>query len=330
MRRERQRLLGACPSTTERFALLRSGRTVGRSVLLAALITLSACGLLAPPEPPAATVGTTGDPPVDAPIPTPPPPSNGTTTTTDGPGAPPFPGYTLTWHDEFNGSSLDTSSWTPLNELTRNTNQATPSAVSVRDGVLHLIAYSDSSGITKSGIVNTQGKRETTYGYYEARLRPSQSPGNWCSFWLNSPTIGVPIGDPGTAGVEIDVIEHRFENRDHYDLSNYTYMNLNWDGFTTDWKNDGRLTMLPGNGPIQNTWRTYAVLWTETGYVFYVDGVPLWKSSAAISNRSEYLVLSCEAQNNSWAGWIPPGGYGTRETSTTGLQVDWVRVWQKK
>ena len=301
-----------------------------RKTLLVVLAALagSGCGLLAPPEPPAAAIGPAGDPPVDAPIPTPPPPPNATTT--DGPGEPPFAGYTLTWHDEFNGSSLDGSSWTANSGGNRTGNMASPDAVLVRDGVLSLIAYSDAAGIAYTGIIQSKGKRETTYGYYEARLRPHQSPGNWCSFWLTSPTIGVPIGDPGTAGVEIDVIEHRFENRDHYDLSNYTYMNLNWDGFGTAWKKDGRLTTLPGGAPIQDTWRTYAVLWTETGYVFYVDGVPLWKTGAAISNRSEYVVLSCEAQNNSWAGWIPPGGYGTRDTTVTGLQVDWVRVWQKK
>ncbi len=286
-----------------------------------ALVALSACGLAAPPEPPAAEGGgVPAMPPGSAPIPNP----------TDNVGDPPFPGYTLTWHDEFNGTSLDTTSWTANDGGNRTGNFASPNAVIVRDGVLHLIAYTDAAGVAQTGIIQTSGKRMTTYGYYEARLRPHQSPGNWCSFWLDSPTIGNPIGDPGTAGVEIDIIEHRFENRDHYDLSNYTYMNLNWDGYSTYWKSDGRLTMLPNNGPVQDTWRTYAVLWTDTGYVFYVDGQPLWKSSAAISNRSEYVVLSCEAQNNSWAGWVPPGGYGTPATSTTGLDVDWIRVWQKK
>ena len=179
-----------------------------------------------------------------------------------------------------------------------------------------------------TGIVTSKGLY--TYGFFEARLRPSEAGGNWCAFWISSPTIGNPIGDPGTAGVEIDVIEHRFENRERYDLSNMTYMNLNWDGFGADWKKDGRLTALPGNAPIQNTWRTYAVLWTDTGYYFYVDGVPIWGTAAAISHRSEFVVFSCEVKNDSWAGWVPPGGYGTLETSTTGLQVDWLRVWQKE
>jgi beta-glucanase (GH16 family) len=323
-----------------------------RTPIIALLaVLLPGCGLFSPPEPPASEVVVSGAPPVpdapipfapppggtapDAPIPTPPPPPAGQSPSpadpwpappwTPPPDTPPFPGYRLAWHDEFDGTSVNEKQW----QIQLGPNRdgvLSRESISVVDGALRLTTFTDAAGVHHSGII-TGG--DLAYGYFEARLRPNATSGNWCSFWISSPTIGDPVGDPGTAGVEIDVIEHRFENRERYDLSNMTYMNLNWDGFGADWKKDGRLTALPGNAPVQHTWRTYSVLWTDAGYVFYVDGVPIWKSAAAISNRSEYVVLSCEVKNNSWAGWIPAGGYGTRDSSTTGLQVDWIRVWQK-
>jgi hypothetical protein len=40
-------------------------------------------------------------------------------------------------------------------------------------------------------------------------------------------------------------------------------------------------------------------------------------------------MLTCEVADASWAGYVPAGGYGSRATSTTKMDVDWVRVWQK-
>ncbi len=322
-----------------------------RIAALLAVLALAGCGLLSPPAPPASDVVVTDGPPVpDAPIPfapapdaptpaapTPPPTSTPTPTPAGSPSpppppsappdTPPFPGYRLAWNDEFNGTALDDVAWKIIDAPNRG-GVASPQSVSVRDGALRLTSFTDAAGVHHTGIITS--KELYTYGYFEARLRPSEKGGHWCAFWLSSPTIGNPIGDPGTAGVEIDVIEHRVENRERYDLSNMTFMNLNWDGFGAYWQREGRLTALPGNAPVQDAWHTYAVLWTDAGTVFYVDGVALWKTAAAISHRSEFLVFSCEVQNNSWAGWIPAGGYGTRATSTTGMQVDWVRIWQQQ
>jgi Glycosyl hydrolases family 16 len=106
-------------------------------------------------------------------------------------------------------------------------------------------------------------------------------------------------------------------------------LNLNWDGYGSDRQNRQRVTNLPDGAPLQGQWRTYGVLWTPTGYTFYVDAVPLWKIEEAVSQRSETLQLTCEVADASWAGYVPAGGYGSRASSTTGMEVDWVRVWQQ-
>ena len=167
-------------------------------------------------------------------------------------------------------------------------------------------------------------------GYFEARIKFQDAPGEWCAFWLNSPTNGNPLGDPATAGVEIDVVEHRVTDQGNWTaLRDMVAMNLNWDGYGSHMQNRQKVAGLPDGAALQGEWHTYGVLWSTTGYTFYVDKVPLWSISEAISRRPESIQLTCEVDDHTWAGNIPAGGFGSRATSTTGMDVDYVRVWQK-
>jgi beta-glucanase (GH16 family) len=283
-----------------------------RRVQLAALLALlSACGLTPPPQPARQQ-------------PTSPP----TQVPSGEPAGLPPAGYRLVWQDEFDGSALG-SAWNAFSGP-RADAVATPDAVSVKDGVLRLTTYTDAGGTNHTGFLDTRGTFDATYGYFEARIRFDDAPGEWCAFWIDSPTNGNPMGDPGTAGVEIDVVEHRVTD-DHgwTALRDMAAINLNWDRTETSRRNENRVVSLPANAPIQGAWHVYSVLWTDAGYTFYIDGLAAWTTSTAVSHHGEYLQLTCEVADASWAGYVPPGGYGARQTSTTGMEVDWVRVWQK-
>ena len=237
-------------------------------------------------------------------------------------------GYELVWEDEFEGSTLDASKWTaavgPRREYVM-----TPGAAQVAGGLLTIRTYTDAGGTHHSAFLSTEGHFEAALGYFEARIKFEDSPGEWCAFWIYSPTNGDPMGDPAAAGVEIDVVEHRVTDQGGWTaLRDMSAMNLNWDGYGANMKNEQKVAGLPGSAPIQETWRTFGVLWTSTGYAFFVDGIELWSSPDAVSRRPETIQLTCEVQDQSWAGDVPTGGYGSLETSTTGMQVDWVRVWQ--
>jgi beta-glucanase (GH16 family) len=238
----------------------------------------------------------------------------------------PLPGYTLVFDEEFDGTALDTGKWT-ADVGKRESGVSTPDAVSVANGVMTITTYTE-AGVHKTGFVASDGKFAATYGYYEARIRFNTAPGSWCSFWLYAPTIDHLIGDPADAGVEVDIVEHRAEDQSHAQLKDDVAVALNWDGYGADHKNDSRLMQLAGGAPVQGAWHTYSLLWTKTGYVYYVDGQPLWAPTQPISQRSENLELTCEIWDRSWAGYIPSGGYGTKQTSTATMEVDWVRVWQ--
>ena len=282
----------------------RRPRGWGRVVPAAALAL--ACGLLPPEKPAPAT------PQAPAPAPVTLPPA----------------GYQLAFEDDFVGSALDTSLWTAESGPRRDF-VMTPAAAQVANGLLTITTYTV-AGQHRSGFLSTRGLYETTFGYFEARIRFLDAPGEWCAFWLFSPTNGVPLGDPAQAGVEIDVVEHRVTDQGGWTaLRDMVALNLNWDGYGASMKNEQRVLALPGDAPVQGTWHTYGVLWTDTSYTYFVDGNALWTTPDAISLRTEAIQLTCEVQDHSWAGNVPAGGYGSRATSTTGMQVDWVRVWQK-
>lgn len=295
---------------------------IGLAAALAFALAVVGCGLLDPPAPPARVVGPAPAASGDAPQPTPQDPGTPAQTET-----PPFPGYALAWHDEFDGSALDEQWWTiDLGPWHSGLNAR--DAVQVKDGLLSLVTYTDVGGNHHAGHINTVGTFEATYGYFEARVQFLDSAGQWCSFFLYPATIGNPVGDPGTAGVEIDVFEHRDAGVTGWDQRDMIQVGLNWDGFGTDWKRVNRTLAHPLGEPLSHAWHTYATLWTESLVSFYVDGIPIWSTSAALSHRPEPIYLTCEVWDGGWGGYIPAGGYGTLETTTTRMEVDWVRVWQ--
>lgn len=79
----------------------------------------------------------------------------------------------------------------------------------------------------------------------------------------------------------------------------------------------------PLPGLASDSWHTWTLRWSPNDLTFHCDGVPTWTQTGPISKR---IVLSSEVAQ-SFAGAIPSGGYGTRATSTTDMQVDSVRVW---
>ncbi len=275
---------------------------------MALLAAALACGLEPPPQQPQGQQAPPGD--------------------TNQQALPP-PNYALVWSDEFDGGALDPGRWRTVSGA-RQSAVDTPDAVTVQDGALRVTTYTE-GGTNHSGFVTTNGLFQAQYGYFEARIRFDDSPGSWCAFWISDDSIGDPLGDPGKAGVEIDVVEHRATDQGGWDaLRDMVALNLNWDGYDQHKKNLQKVTALPDGAPVQGTWHVYGVLWSAAGYTFYVDGMQLWTEDAPVSHRPEDLRLTCEVDDGGWAGFVPKGGYGDRRSSTTRMEVDWVRVWQPR
>jgi beta-glucanase (GH16 family) len=238
-------------------------------------------------------------------------------------------GYKMVWEDNFDGDRLDTNKWT-AEVYKRRHAQNWADSVIVTNGILTLLTYTkDYTNYT--GFLSSKGKFETTFGYFEARIRFHTTPGEWGAFWIHSDTVGNPIGNPAKAGTEIDICEHRSVDDRGRDISDLYAMTLHWDGYDEDHKYERGLSRVPpGAEPLQDGWHTYGMLWTADGYIFYLDGVEQWRYGSAVSLRPQFIHLTCEVEKEGWAGRIPISCYGSRDQSKTKMEVDWVRVWQKK
>jgi beta-glucanase (GH16 family) len=168
----------------------------------------------------------------------------------------------------------------------------------------------------EAGGIDTRKKFAATHGYYECRAKLLGSPGAWSAFWVQSPTIGKPVGDPATAGVEMDVIEYFPGHKKYKDQARHT---VHWDGYEKLHHKTESVGKAMRN--LAADFHTFAMKWDGEGYVFYIDGVESGRlRKAPVSNRPQYLILSCESQK--WSGDISkaklPGTF----------VVDHVRVWQ--
>ena len=225
--------------------------------------------------------------------------------------AEPPEGYKLVWGDEFDGNQLDLKKWTYRGLGPRRKAVNTKDCITL-DGKGHLLITTKREGDeVHTGMIATNGIFETTFGYFECRVKFQDQPGHWSAFWLQSPTVN-KVGDPKENGTEIDIFEYlvRYPTTMH--------QNLHWDGYGKEHKTSGKKTEIKN---LPEDFHTIGLLWTPEEYVFYVDGVETFRSKEAVSHRSEYIILSQEV--DSWGG--PIEGVELPDSSV----FDYVRVYQK-
>lgn len=232
-------------------------------------------------------------------------------------------GYRLVWHDEFDGHTLDRTKWDHYALGPRRDAVNVTDAVTL-DGNGHLVITTSRHDITRpdgtitpefrTGMISTRGLYEPTLGYFECRMKFQREIGHWSAFWINTPTMGQPEGDPATAGVEIDVIEY-LRNGDYADKAQHT---IHWDYKTPSYKRDFTAVKIP---EIAEGFHTYACEWTREYLAFFVDGRETWRTSKAIPLRAQHMILSLEI--GKWADDI------RKASLPDSLVVDYVRVYQK-
>ncbi|UCD48822.1 MAG: family 16 glycosylhydrolase [Phycisphaerales bacterium] len=220
--------------------------------------------------------------------------------------------YKLIWSDEFDGDALDLGKW-DYRALGPRRDAINVKDTVALDGKGHLILTTKRSGAEcHTAMIATQGKFETTFGYFEVRVKLQEQIGHWSAFWLQSPSLGQPLGDPAKAGTEIDIFEYLRKDGDR------VHHNLHWDGYGEHHKHSGKTVTVPG---LSAGWHTVGLLWTPDQYVFYIDGQETWRSADGVSQRDEYLILSLEV--GPWAGDI------ANAILPDHLYVDYVRVYQR-
>ena len=271
----------------DRLALLAVAvQQAGRA---AAALVRPVASLPATAPPAAVSTTTSASPVTSAPAPTAPtapPPASGAPAPDGGSAGP----WHLVFDDEFNGSSLDSSRWTPYwfsEGSTSNQTTMVSSNVAVSGGALQLSLRGPTGGL-----VSSNGKFSFIYGYVEARidLPGTGSIGNWPAFWTD--------GQNWPVDGEMDVMEGL--------------------GGAACWHFHDSSGGPGGCAAGSFTgWHTYGADWEPGRVSYYYDGQLVGQISSGITAEPMYLILE-----NSGGAWG-----GSRLDPAT-LQVDYVRVWQ--
>lgn len=193
-------------------------------------------------------------------------------------------GYRLEWADEFDGTALDPEKWAIRGEGVRGLGRVSSEAISIGDGFLKLKAFKKDGEILV-GMVGTEGRFMTRYGYFECRAQLQRGGGIWAAFWIQSPLISQGE-DPAKFGAEIDVVE--FFRKLGTDIVSH---NVHWAYGPNQQTTRGMQSYLKG---VSEGFHLFAVEWTPESYTFYVDGYKFYEVSIGISQIDEYLILSME------------------------------------
>ena len=221
--------------------------------------------------------------------------------------------FRLTFDDEFEGNSLDTSKWELCPEQRRQDigGRWADGEVSVHDGNLWLRARIREDGVPVSGGIRSRGIFEQAYGYFECRMMFPKTTGFWGAFWMMCGQVGRVDGS-AVSGAEIDIIESGECARRGVNHA------IHWDGYGSAHKSVSKI--LPRRADLYDGWHVYGFAWTPDDYVFYIDGEETWRTSEpGICERAGYMKLTTEF--GSWAAPIVP------EELPDFCRVDWVRAW---
>ena len=254
--------------------------------------------------------------------------------------------WELVWADEFDGEELDRSKWDYRMEMMGMRWPAWTDKGVHLDGKSHAVftLMQDENGNPVSSQLQTghnfmdqpvvkttfwdddlqwrigklhENKYLHSYGYYECYCRLQQKEGWWSAFWIQSPVIGASL-DPADTGVEIDIMEC-------FKLGTIQPHNVITGGYGLDMDKDSQGGM---EGLNQEEYHRFGLLWDETGYTFYIDGVENGKITKFVTARPEFILISTEVRGYRFVEHQPIKA--AFENIGDLFLVDHVRVFEKK
>jgi len=234
-----------------------------------------------------------------------------------------YPNYTLTWQDEFNGTSLS-SEWTHEigngswgwgnNELQYYRQQNT----NVENGYLTIRAKQEYYGgfnYTSSRII-TKGNVFNTYGRIDIRAKLPYGQGLWPALWMLGENI-YSVSWP-TCG-EIDIMEM---------VGGTGYNDRTIHG-TVHWEDNGHASYGGPNslssGRFADEFHVFSIIWTPNSIVWLRDDIQ-YKSidiTNLIAFHNDFFFIFNVAVGGNW-----PGSPDASTVFPQTMIVDYVRVFQ--
>jgi beta-glucanase (GH16 family) len=229
------------------------------------------------------------------------------------------PGWQLSWHDEFDGTSLNNTNWEALDRQDSFNNEKQyylPEQVAVVGGNLRITATNQpiADKDYRSGLITSR----TRYGpgRFEARIDLPTTQGMWPAFWLNANNVPWPLGG------EIDIMENR-GSQPNIVSSAYHWPAVPGQAGSSQYVFEEYTS--PGVN-FHSGFHVYAVEWEETQLRFYVDG----NLHFTVNENSNRPIF--ETPKNIIVNLAVGGNFGGDPNDSTvfpqQMFVDYVRIWQ--
>lgn len=243
-----------------------------------------------------------------------------------------YPGYNLTWADEFDGTALDLNNWTfemgdgcpgncgwGNNELEYYREDNT----SIVNGNLVITAKKQKFGTreyTSSRLI-TKGKQQFKFGRIDIRAALPEGQGLWPALWMLGSNIDA-VGWPACGEIDIMELTGHLPNRVvgtvHYgaNVSQHQYKSVS--------------KYLSGNANFQDEFHVFSINWEADLIEFLVDGevyhtiTPASLSGAPYPfNKNFFFIFNVAVGGNF------PGNPDASTAFPQNMIVDYIRVFQK-
>lgn len=239
-----------------------------------------------------------------------------------------YPGYTMTWSDEFSGNSLNNDFWNyetgngtggwgnnELEYYTSNTKNAL-----VSNGNLIIEARKEASGTFDytSARLSSQNKKSFQYGRIDIRAKLPKGKGIWPALWMLGSNINTT---PWPSCGEIDIMELLGHE------PSKMYSTLHYGTSTNHGSNGSAYTL--SSGSFYDKFHVFSMIWKEDSIKLYVDDVQEFEFKKSDTGSSSYpfnapfFFIFNVAVGGNW-----PGSPDATTEFPQRMIVDYIRVFQ--
>lgn len=213
--------------------------------------------------------------------------------------------WALHWQEEFDGISLDDTKWSYLSGAAGQGAVAARGTVRL-DGLGHLLLSTRLRGSLIEGAeLSTKGKFAQRYGYFECRLRAPRGDESRLVFRLVE-AAGASSRDVGASKTLAVIAELKVPSR----------------GLAFQaWKASGAASVSVSASDLSDRYHVYGLEWTETGYAFYVDGMPTLVRRRSALDGPAYLEIGMEVDKGSASAIARSSGFHDEAL------IDYLRVY---
>jgi beta-glucanase (GH16 family) len=227
--------------------------------------------------------------------------------------------WSLSFDDEFDGLSLDTTKWHPHDHFCGVRNDELqaymPENITVANGLCREkcekrtvnYGYCGQPSIVKdyaSAMMVTMDKFDQKFGYFEMRCKIPKGKGLWPAFWLLPYNKWPP---------EIDILEILCHEPNKIYMTNH---------YTVNGQHQSKGGAWTGSD-FSADFHTFGVEWDSSKIVWYVDGVERFRSTSGVPAEPFFILVNL-ALGGAW-----PGAPDSTTILPAYFDIDWVRVYKK-